>query len=506
MRRKPLNPDAAQSEAVDYLLREFRALRTTAPPISAPAAATGIGRLDPTVTVAASNADPANYAAADFRCDATNDEDEVNGALAYVETLGGGLVQLTEGDFYFGAPLSPGLASSSRGIRGVGMGLTNIHSDAAPSLGTSMISGQGLDYVGHMSVLATHTNYNHCVEMGGICEYVYGELSTGDPGIATATFRIDGGTIRGCTVGVGNTGDGIYVRGTHVIVDGNWIKNVGTYGLGDAINCSASLSGAVIVVNNQIEDANRWAIFCGAGSPIVIGNNCEGLDIAFTSAATNARYGGNNAAYVDSGPSSVPMDNDVIVAADISPLTTKADIWTYSTVDTRLGVGSAGDRLTPDSGETTGLRWDTPASAELYLSSSAETTITTGSVPVKAAGTTVLETTPAAVGFTMPSNNRLTYGGTETKKFLVIVTFSASSAAAAKLLGFHLAEGGTVNAKTTIYRYVGTANEEGAGGIQGLFEMATDDYVEMWVSNETTPASTTNLTIEHMTMTATEVP
>jgi len=74
------------------------------------------------------------------------------------------------------------------------------------------------------------------------------------------------------------------------------------------------------------------------------------------------------------------------------------------------------------------------------------------------------------------------------------------------MLGFHLAENGTVNVKTSLERYVGTANEKGAGGIQGLFELATNDYVEMWVSNETTPASSTNLTVEHMTMTVTEIP
>lgn len=45
-----------------------------------------------------------------------------------------------------------------------------------------------------------------------------------------------------------------------------------------------------------------------------------------------------------------------------SPLTTKGDVWTYSTADARLGVGSNGQVLTADSTEATGVKWATPAS------------------------------------------------------------------------------------------------------------------------------------------------
>ena len=45
-----------------------------------------------------------------------------------------------------------------------------------------------------------------------------------------------------------------------------------------------------------------------------------------------------------------------------SPLTTKGDLYTYSTTDARLGVGTNGQVLTADSAEATGIKWATAAS------------------------------------------------------------------------------------------------------------------------------------------------
>jgi hypothetical protein len=44
-------------------------------------------------------------------------------------------------------------------------------------------------------------------------------------------------------------------------------------------------------------------------------------------------------------------------AASISPLTTKGDLYTYSTADARLAVGANGETLVADSSATTGLRY-----------------------------------------------------------------------------------------------------------------------------------------------------
>jgi hypothetical protein len=52
---------------------------------------------------------------------------------------------------------------------------------------------------------------------------------------------------------------------------------------------------------------------------------------------------------------------DYIQAGAVSPLTTKGDLYTFSTSDARLAVGTNGTTLVADSSEATGLKWATPA-------------------------------------------------------------------------------------------------------------------------------------------------
>jgi hypothetical protein len=53
----------------------------------------------------------------------------------------------------------------------------------------------------------------------------------------------------------------------------------------------------------------------------------------------------------------------VAVDSGTSPLTTKGDLFTFSTTNARLGVGANGTVLTADSAEATGLKWATPAAS-----------------------------------------------------------------------------------------------------------------------------------------------
>jgi hypothetical protein len=61
-----------------------------------------------------------------------------------------------------------------------------------------------------------------------------------------------------------------------------------------------------------------------------------------------------------------------------SPLTTKGDLYTYSTADARLGVGANGTVLTADSSEVTGLKWAAAASGGGGMTQLGSTTTLSG--------------------------------------------------------------------------------------------------------------------------------
>jgi hypothetical protein len=70
---------------------------------------------------------------------------------------------------------------------------------------------------------------------------------------------------------------------------------------------------------------------------------------------------GGTTGQVLSKASNTDLDFAFINPPDQVPLTTKGDLLTFDTADTRLGVGTNGHVLTADSAEATGLKWAAPA-------------------------------------------------------------------------------------------------------------------------------------------------
>ena len=102
-------------------------------------------------------------------------------------------------------------------------------------------------------------------------------------------------------------------------------------------------------------------------------------DIAYRSATsnTNTRLGIGTNGQVLAVSGGVPAWT---TTADVTPLTTKGDLFTFDTADARLGVGTNGQTLVADSTASTGLKWATPVTGVTSATATVATSQTTSSI------------------------------------------------------------------------------------------------------------------------------
>jgi len=129
-----------------------------------------------------------------------------------------------------------------------------------------------------------------------------------------------------------------------------------------------------------------------------------------------------------------------------------------------------------------------------------ETTISTISVFVKAAGTTTAFVKNNL--FNMPTSNRLTYIGTINVIVVVSCSISLTTPTNNQIFSIMVAKNGdatsSVSLDTVQSLKHGTGVDIGTHTVTGHFELAPNDFLEFFVANDT---STANVTIEHLNMT-----
>jgi hypothetical protein len=99
--------------------------------------------------------------------------------------------------------------------------------------------------------------------------------------------------------------------------------------------------------------------------PLVVRKNSTGSD--FSRRRLNLIEGAGATLTVADSPANDEVNVTIAVAGLTSPLTTKGDVWGYSTANARIPVGTNGQVLTADSTQALGLKWAAPSAGISYI-------------------------------------------------------------------------------------------------------------------------------------------
>lgn len=170
------------------------------------------------------------------------------------------------------------------------------------------------------------------------------------------------------------------------------------------------------------------------------------------------------------------------IGGTASPLTTKGDVYTYSTTDARLAVGTNGQVLTADSTAATGLKWATNTATGLPAFAAYATTNQALTSEVWTKVTFGTESFDTDSNF---ASSRFTPTAAGYYQLNAAVMMGAASGGADQYLAFYK--------NGTNYLTVGRSNLSVDNTITGsilLYMNGSTDYVEVYVNKKGTSPTT----------------
>ncbi len=183
------------------------------------------------------------------------------------------------------------------------------------------------------------------------------------------------------------------------------------------------------------------------------------------------------------GGFSQPMSASSGVAMDITGITTinegaNLKNTAFMGTGTRISGTFSKKWEVESSGITT--EKDDVSAGNLYLSSITNTTFSGVDVPTKVLGTTVAA---SLFRVTSPSNNRLTYSGTKSRRFHVTASLSVTAQAANKYFSFYIVKNGVVLPESRQAMRLSSGVDKGSVTLSCTIFLDANDYIEVWAEN-----------------------
>jgi hypothetical protein len=170
----------------------------------------------------------------------------------------------------------------------------------------------------------------------------------------------------------------------------------------------------------------------------------------------------------------------VTKSGSASPLTTKGDLYTYSTTDTRLGVGTNGQILTADSTAATGLKWasSSPTAVGVSLYNSTDQTINNSSTTLLSWNNETFDTDSFHDNAT--NNSRITIPSGKAGKYLLNVILQWQGSAAGDRTVNIFKNGSQITTNTQKTRIDVATGNQLYSQYQNVLDLAVSDYIQIY--------------------------